>query len=107
MDNAGTMYDIEGSEIFLEFDLNSSNNKPYDLLVYPNPASDHINIHVNGKTTLESIQLFDINGRQIDINTEVDFKHGVIQTDHLPAGYYFVRANHAHGVLMQKIVIIR
>lgn len=65
--------------------------------VYPNPATDYLNIHLNSNDNLESIQIFNISGQQIKNvdNDDIIIREEVISIDinYLPAGMYFIKFN--------------
>ncbi len=63
MDDDGTLFEVEGDEFILAYDLYAANSNKYQLIVYPNPATDLVDIHINGKTAIESISVLDPQGR--------------------------------------------
>ena len=67
-----------------------------NLAVYPNPASNVVNVMGDG---IETVQILDINGR-----TVMTAEAGTINVSSLANGVYFVRAITAKGVATQKIV---
>ncbi|HJW29176.1 MAG TPA: Ig-like domain-containing protein, partial [Saprospiraceae bacterium] len=52
MDASGTLYDVDGDETYLTYDTRKDKTDPYKLILYPNPASDQVNIFLNGKTAI-------------------------------------------------------
>ncbi len=107
MDNNGTIYDIEGDEFVLTYDLNANNRKEYNLIVYPNPAQDVVDIHLNGKTEIQSIEIIDPSGRMITQVEDVHDKHHQLNVSSLPVGLYYVKVNHTHGVVSQLLSVIK
>lgn len=72
--------------------------------VYPNPATDVLNISNSINAEINAITITDINGRtvkQIAINGSVDSQ---INISELNAGVYFVNINSNEGSLTKKIV---
>ena len=107
MDNAGNIYDVDGDEFILEFDLNQSNSLQYKLVLYPNPARDLVDIYLNGKTEIEAIQIFDPQGRVIQSFESINSKHHSLDISMLPAGLYYVQVKHTAGLSTQLLSVIR
>lgn len=107
MDSEGTLFDVEGDEFILTFDPNESNRNKYNLVVYPNPATDIVDIYINGKTSMESIQILDPQGRQVKSFDGLELKHHQIDVSSLPVGLYYIRLNHTEGVISQLLSVIR
>lgn len=107
MDNNGTLYDLEGDEFILKYKPYDTNRPEFNLIVYPNPAHDLVDIHLNGKTTIGSIDIIDPQGRQIANYAGIDAKHHQLNVLNLPAGLYYVKVNHTHGVISQLLSIIK
>jgi hypothetical protein len=96
MDNNGTMYDVEGAETTLTYNPKAKVD-PYTLILYPNPAIDQVNIHVNGKTSIQSLDIIDTQGRIIRSMNNIDSKQALIDISVLPVGLYYVQVQHEHG----------
>jgi hypothetical protein len=78
------------------------NNVP-NFRIYPNPASDNLNILVSEDA---KIQMFDTKGSQVVKETFLYAgQRQSIDVNHLPDGVYFVRVYNDKFVEMQKIVI--
>ena len=103
----GTIYDVEGDKVILTYNLGEAKKDQYKLLVYPNPAQDLVDIHLNGKTSIESIAIVDPQGRIIRNYAEINNKHYQVDINSLPAGLYYVQVNHTHGVVTQLLSVIR
>ncbi|MEO6133316.1 MAG: Ig-like domain-containing protein, partial [Saprospiraceae bacterium] len=86
MDNDGTLYDIDGDQVILTYDLHKVNQNKYNLLVYPNPAKDVVDIHLNGKTAIKAISIVDPQGRVIGTYDDINQKHYQIDVSTLPMG---------------------
>lgn len=65
--------------------------QPSDLLVFPNPATDLINILSDGADQIEHIQVFDINGREVLRMGRTNGR--AIDLSPLPAGVYSLRVH--------------
>ena len=78
---------------------------PGELLVYPNPASDYVNIHLNGGDVLYEIAVLDINGRLLLQTTPDAYNHHILSIDHLKKGMYLIRARTARGTVVKKLLV--
>ncbi len=107
MGSDGTLYDVEGDDIVLTYNLRDSKRDQYNLIVYPNPATDFVDIHLNGKTVIESATLIDPQGRIIRSYDDINQKHHQIDVSSLPVGLYYLQVNHTHGVMTQVVSVIR
>ncbi|MBL0005914.1 MAG: T9SS type A sorting domain-containing protein [Saprospiraceae bacterium] len=107
MGSDGTLYDVEGDEVILTYDRGNSSADQYNLIVYPNPAQDFVDIHLNGKTAIKSVSLVDPQGRVIRNYDDINQKHHQIDISALPAGLYYMQVNHTHGVMTQLLSVIR
>ncbi len=108
MDANGVLYDIDDTETILTIDPpNKDNSNPYNLIVYPNPAQDLVNVHLNGKTSIRNITLVDTQGRQLRTISNVDSKHTEIGIGDLPMGLYYLQVEHEFGVMTQLLSVIR
>lgn len=103
----GVMYDVEGHEIVLTYNPHGKKVNEYTLITYPNPARDLVNVHINGKTEIQSVEVFDVQGRVMAAPHSIDGKHATVQTDGLAPGLYYIRTQHNHGVLVEAITVIK
>ncbi len=69
--------------------------------VYPNPASDYVQILSNGKGTLD---VYDISGK-IQFSTRLTQPTHVIDISNLNPGVYFMRVNNTLHSFTQKLVV--
>lgn len=72
------------------------------IAVFPNPAKDKINIQLKNGTELESVNLFDIRGKQVTVQVAND---NGINVSRLPRGIYILRLATSQGAIEQKIVL--
>jgi len=68
--------------------------------VFPNPASELVNIRVEGNERIVLCQVYDMNGRLL-INLEGNQDDG-INISQLSAGMYLLRVNLEGGTVLQK-----
>ncbi len=103
----GTLYDVNGDEVILTYNRRDIHKDQYKLIVYPNPAQDFVDIHLNGKTAIESVSLVDPQGRIIRNYSNINLKHHQIDISSLPVGLYYMQVRHTHGVMTQLLSVIR
>ncbi|PKR80533.1 hypothetical protein CW751_09160 [Brumimicrobium salinarum] len=69
-----------------------------DIIVYPNPANDHI--HISSKNSeVERVIIYSIEGRVMRTS-----KASELAIDELPSGAYFVHVHTSKGVSVQKLI---
>lgn len=85
---------------YTSLDQNESNN----LLVYPNPANDFINLKVTNETNINSIKCFHTNGKLMFETSNIQKEYSIITSDWSP-GIYFIKVESDHKSTTQKIII--
>ncbi|MBK9526365.1 MAG: T9SS type A sorting domain-containing protein [Bacteroidetes bacterium] len=76
------------------------------LKVYPNPASDLIQIDASAsRTPVRSINMYDISGRLVRSLDRLDDMKLIINTQNLDAGSYFLKIKFDSGEVIEKISI--
>lgn len=69
--------------------------------IYPVPAHDHVTIEAEG--TIESVSLFDAQGRVVQTSL-VNDRHAVLDIASRQSGIYFVKVTTAEGIKVQQII---
>lgn len=80
----------------------SIDNKPF-LSLYPNPSDDFIQVNKSKNDLIESINIFDLNGRLV--SNSLDFKNDRIEVSGLIQGVYNVLIKLSDGSLVNKKII--
>lgn len=91
-----------------EFGMFSVNNQPLSvqdnllsqISIYPNPASDLINLKIPSSIEVNNIVLYDVLGK----NTGVDLINGQINITGLSRGVYVLNINTSAGTLTKKVI---
>lgn len=84
-----------------------------DAKIFPNPASERFSVQVElPKSNFTQFALFDVNGKQVRILLEDNFKAGTaifsFNTEHLGSGIYFLKISDRGNLLRtEKVVISR
>jgi hypothetical protein len=77
--------------------------KDVDVQVYPNPASDRLNIVVSKDS---KVQILDLNGKRVGAERNVSANQKqVIDVTDLAKGIYMVRVSNSQSVEVKKVVI--
>lgn len=74
-----------------------------DIKVYPNPATDILNIFSSSGTT--TIKLYDVNGRMVRQQQIIGRTVQQVPVGHLRSGLYLLKMESATGVITKKIVV--
>ena len=74
------------------------------FIIYPNPASEKLNIHVDA-TTISSYQIFDFLGRVVLSSDVNDLKLVKANISSLNSGTYLVKVQTPHGTAQRSIVV--
>ena len=90
-------FNVYGTILTGEKELNRS-----ELRIYPNPASEYINI--DNLNTNSDISVFNIDGKIIH-STISNSSNITIPVNNLNKGLYFVRIKNADGVYTKKVIV--
>ncbi len=75
------------------------------IQVYPNPAKDLVTIDA-GRVQMKLIQVLSATGTVV-AKQEVNDVKATLSIQHLPSGNYFIRIQHAEGVMNERLQIVR
>jgi len=78
----------------------SNHMSEVDFKIYPNPATDILNISLNGNLILEKVIIYNNLGQVVKTTN-----HTVINIDHLSPGVYFVEVSTNHGRDIKKLIV--
>jgi hypothetical protein len=108
----GSLVSYEGTT--LEIPLNIHRNdtptvavSESDLFVYPSPATDLVQVHLNGNNMIENLSILSIAGNTVWNSGKVAWKHAEMNLGNLPNGVYFAVAKTAAGRVTKKFEIIK
>jgi Secretion system C-terminal sorting domain/Bacterial Ig domain len=77
------------------------------LIAYPSPAQDLVNIHLNGEHMIESVAVYNLTGQIVSQTADLLTERTQINTSALAEGVYLVRAMTTGGPVTKKIVVQR
>jgi len=72
------------------------------VMVYPNPAVEHLKIEIKGQKSAAPVMLLDMNGKSVR-SMEIK-KEGTIDISNLTSGFYILKVQTEQGVHVQKVV---
>jgi hypothetical protein len=75
-----------------------------NFIVYPNPAKNELNLHVDG-TTISAYEIIDIQGRVVLASDVKNVVLAKVNCSTLKAGTYIVKTTTPYGVAQKSIVI--
>lgn len=93
-----TLFFSTGEMSVIDGDLNS-----FSLSVYPNPATEILNIKTNNDETILEVQLINSLG-QVLSKKSLNAKETVINVQGLKAGFYLAQVRTANGVITKKFI---
>ncbi len=75
--------------------------------VYPNPAYDLLNVHLNGGQEFEQIQIFNLTGQLVFDTGKTQSRRTQLSVANLQNGLYILSVRTAKGVVNKKFEVIR
>ncbi|MDP3930571.1 MAG: M36 family metallopeptidase, partial [Bacteroidota bacterium] len=77
------------------------------LSLYPNPSNSYFMVDVFGGSTIQSVEILDLNGKLVQtyINPNKHLPSATVILDAHEAGYYLVKVNTNNGVGYKKLLV--
>jgi hypothetical protein len=75
-----------------------------ELVVYPNPSVDGI-FHFNFNGTIESVDVYDVVGRLVYVNT--DMNNMIVDGSQLADGKYIMRIKTNQGLIIKEVIVTK
>jgi glucose/arabinose dehydrogenase len=101
LDNLGSIYKIEGS-ILSTTDFNTNT-----ISIYPNPASDNLNIKSTNNNLIKSISIYDLKGSTVLTKDNIGISENNISINSLLSGIYMVNVISVKGISIIKKLIVK
>lgn len=92
-----TAFVIEGTELILGVNGIALENQ---VAIFPNPASDVVNIKLASNITVDSVVVYDVLGKVVN----ADYANDQLNVSTLSRGVYVINVNTNRGTLTQKFV---
>lgn len=80
-----------------------------DLLAFPNPTVDQINLHLNGNDEMSEVEMFTLTGQKLYHNTAVNSNRLQIDVTgtQFANGMYLIRTKTGEGLITKKVQIMK
>ena len=104
--NTFEITDISGNTIPCTFDVTITENLSVDdydfsqsISIYPNPTNAFITLQVNNSSNIDSVSIIDLNGRILQVYTNIEFVESKKQLNvsQLSSGFYFMSITGKNG----------
>ncbi|GLR18328.1 hypothetical protein GCM10007940_29440 [Portibacter lacus] len=107
MSSNGQLYSLPSAEgvVYLSLKKRSNTEEASPMLVFPNPASEEINLHMNGGHDIISYEIYSITGQLMDQNTSLNGRSESVNISNYNNGLYIVKANTTSGVRINKFEV--
>lgn len=80
---------------------------PQELLVYPSPTNHYLQVQMKEGNLLESVALYDLNGRLIQQLNGLSVDRTTLDVSRLSSGLYMVSAQTAQGTMVRKVQVVQ
>jgi hypothetical protein len=109
MNAEGVLVQLEDKTVYLNLGRKKNTNilDEKKLIIYPNPSSNYVNMHLNGNNEVLSYKIFDLQGREIIKTDAVNPKSNQIDVSSLQNGLYLLRVETTLGPISKKIEILK
>jgi hypothetical protein len=86
-------------EIYKGFPTNvpTVNKSKEDVVMYPNPAHNELNIVYNGSSNIKNIAVYNLIGKAVNVYKVTSDNNANLDISSIPSGIYFVRLLDAQG----------
>lgn len=78
-----------------------------NFFIYPSPAKDWVNIHLNGDEFIETLQVYDLTGKLMYHSGSVNLEQSRINVANFPSGMYIATARTTNGQVTRKFSVLR
>ena len=71
-----------------------------DVVLYPNPAHDEVNVIYNASADIKSIAVYNIIGKIMAVYKVTENNNANLHIENMPSGIYFVRLMNSNGTVV-------
>lgn len=106
----GSIASFEGTQLDIPIQIDNNSRKAVadsDLRLFPSPASELVNFHLNGDNTIENLTILNAIGASVYQSGDVQWRHAEISVRDLPNGIYFAKTKTTQGVVTKKFEVMR
>lgn len=73
------------------------NRSKEDVVMYPNPARDELNVIYNGNSSIKNIAVYNLIGKVVNVYKVTSNNNANLDISSIPSGIYFIRLVDAQG----------
>ena len=77
--------------------INNINSQEYNVVLYPNPAHDEVNVVYDANADIKNIAVYNIIGKMLTVYKVTNNTSANLNLENIPSGIYFVRLFNSHG----------
>nr|WP_322623310.1 ELWxxDGT repeat protein [uncultured Flavobacterium sp.] len=74
-----------------------------DIVLYPNPSKEWVNIYSSSSSIIYSLEIFDLTGKQL-ATTIINNTGYKLATTFLPNGIYLIKVMSSNGIITRKLI---
>lgn len=106
-DKDGFRFKLPDSHLDIKINRNLTDPEPTEdkLILYPNPAQNHVILHFNGRNIIYGYTVFDAMGQRIEEHKNLYSQSENINTSALPDGMYIVQVTTSQGTISKKLYV--
>lgn len=114
MNSQGQSFGVDIEEVTIKIQLSTTEELEEELvptaeqlILFPNPTRDLVNIHLNGGQDFERFIIFNATGQAVYESEKVWTNHAQVNVSQWPEGMYFLNVYTAKGVVNKKLEVVR
>ncbi len=113
--SAGQLFTLPGDDAAFAIDMSQPDEEELkqpiaaeQLQVFPNPASDFMNLHLNAYQDIEQLEVYDLTGRRVFESQTIFSRRTQVNVAQWSTGIYILKAYTTAGdVITKKIEVLR
>ena len=111
-DGSGNQYAVTGASTSFELireqkEIDEAEKEQPNIVAFPNPARNELNIHANGNDILEQIDIFNASGQIVSSTTVRNVNQTQISLDRFQDGLYFAKVLSYKGASTIKFKVLK
>lgn len=107
-DMYGNRFSLPDTEVGFDILLNKGGSDfEGQLVVFPNPAQDQITLHFNGRNTINDVVVYDMAGRAVHTQYDINNQHVDINSSNWNEGIYIIQSATNQGTITKRMNITR
>lgn len=111
-DGSGNQYQVSGASTSFELireqtEIDEIENDQPNIVAFPNPARNELNIHANGNDILEQIDIFNASGQIVSSTKVRNVNQTQISLDRFQDGLYFAKVLSYKGASTIKFKVLK